>query len=352
MRIALDATYSIDPQPSGIAIYSRELMQGLAIQHPDDRFDHCYRPKQLRKAPRPSAANVRNRLLLPPLPTFIADVYHALNQRVDRRPAKAVVSTFHDLFVITGNYSSRDFRDRFTEQARQAASRSDLIIAVSKFTARQVEELLGFESSRIRVIPHGVRTPAVGLQDPIIGREKLILFVGALQTRKNVGRLVAAMDQLPRDWRLVLAGSLSGFQAEQILQQIARSRSKQRIELAGYVSADQLEHLYSRASVFAFPSLAEGFGMPVLEAMARGVPVLTSSSSALCEVAGDAALLVDPEDQDAIAGRLRLLIQDETLRLTLGKKGRKHAAQFSWDRAVRETWTVYRELSRGYATSP
>ncbi len=186
MRIALDATYSIDPQPSGIAVYSRELLSGLARIYSEDDFLHCYRLKQLQKAPQPAFPNVHRRLLLPPLPTFRAGLFHALNQRVDRRQAKKVVSTFHDLFVMTGEYSSPEFRLRFTKQARQAAQNSDYIIAVSQFTANQVSSLLGFDCSRIRVIPHGVHEPSV---DEAGAREDMILFVGALQTRKNIGRL-------------------------------------------------------------------------------------------------------------------------------------------------------------------
>jgi glycosyltransferase involved in cell wall biosynthesis len=342
VRIALDATYSIDARPSGIAIYSRELMAGLAAQERGHEFLHCYRPKQWRKAPRPLASNVRNRLLLPPLRTFSADIYHALNQRVDKRPAKKVISTFHDLFVMTGDYSSAEFRQRFTEQARGAARLSDLIIAVSEFTKRQVEELLGFERSRIRVVPHGVRAPA---SIPATSREKMILFVGALQRRKNVERLVAAMDYLPADWRLVLAGSPAGFQADRILEQIAQSGRREQITVTGYVPPNELEQLYWRASIFAFPSLDEGFGIPVIEAMAHGLPVVTSNRSALAEVGGGAALQVNPEDTGAIAAALSLLIDDAPLRNELAHAGLKHAGQFSWERSVRETWTVYSELS-------
>lgn len=342
MRIALDATYSIDPRPSGIAIYSRELMAGLASQYPSDSFLHCYRLKQLRKARRPSAANVRNRLLMPPFKTFSADIYHALNQRVDRRPAKKIVSTFHDLFVMTGDYSSPEFRKRFTEQARNAANRSDIIIAVSEFTAKQVADLLCFERSRIRVVSHGVRFPVT---IPAERRQKEILFVGALQARKNVQRLVAAMDELPSDWKLVLAGSPDGFQADRILQQIAASRRKKQIVVTGYLPAAELEQLFWRASIFAFPSLDEGFGIPVIEAMAHCLPVLTSDRSALAEVSGEAALHVNPEDTGSIASALKRLIEDEPLREALAARGRAHAVKFSWERAVHETWKVYAELA-------
>jgi glycosyltransferase involved in cell wall biosynthesis len=343
VRVALDATYSVAAQPSGIAVYSRRILDGLASQFPADQFLHCYRPKQYRRSPAEGAKNVRRRILLPWFGTGLrADVFHALNQRVDRRQGRRVVSTFHDLFVMTGEYSSPEFRKRFSAQAREAAQRSDLIIAVSQFTADQVSELLRVEQGRIRVIPHGVDT---FLQTPTQPRELLVLFVGALQARKNVSRLVEAFETMPTDWRLVLAGAPSGYQAGQILARIEASPARTRIEVAGYVSKAQLESLLARASIFAFPSLDEGFGIPVLEAMAWGVPVITSNSSALREVAGSAALLVNPMSTDEIAQALKRLAYEKDSRHELIQKGMARAAQFTWVRAVERTYEVYRELA-------
>ncbi len=335
MRIALDATYSVDPHPSGIAIYSRELLSGLARMFPQDEFLHCYRAKQF------TNARGRRRLLLPPLPTFRADLFHALNQRVDRRPAKKVISTFHDLFVMTGEYSSLEFRTRFAWQARRAAENSDLLIAVSKFTADQAAGLLHFDRSRIRVVPHGVHLP-LSADAPV--REEIVLFVGALQIRKNIARLVEAFESVPKPWKLVLAGSPSGYGAQSILERIERSPCRERIRVTGYISQTELQRLYSRASVFAFPSLDEGFGIPVLEAMAYGVPVITSSRSALPEIADGAAILIDPEQTDDLRDALYRLIHDSELRSRLVELGRARAELYSWERAVRETHSVYREL--------
>lgn len=342
MRIALDATYSIDPNPSGIAVYSRELLAALATAHPEDRFLHCYRPKQFRLADRPQAPNASNRLLLPPLPTFRADLFHALNQRVDRRPARRVVATFHDLFVMTNEYSALDFRERFTDQARRAAENSDLIITVSEFTADQVHSLLHVSRERVRVVPHGVRKP-----DRVDGslREKVVLFVGALQVRKNILRLVEAFEQMPSDWKLVLAGA-NGFGAGAILKRIQASSARERISATGYVSTEELNRLYTRASIFAFPSLDEGFGMPVLEAMSRGIAVITSNRSALKEVAGDAAILIDPYKREDIAGALNWLAEDSQKRKELEEAGMQRAGLFTWEAAVERTYAVYRELVR------
>jgi len=341
VRIALDATYSVDPHPSGIAIYSRELLLGLARLFPQNQFLHYYRVKQFKNASAPESPNVRRRLLLPPVPAFGADLFHALNQRVDRRPAPKVVSTFHDLFVMTGEYSSPDFRARFTRQARRAAQNSDFIVAVSEFTANQVRELLGFDASRIRVVPHGVNAP---IPEKFSAREEVILFVGALQKRKNVARLVKAFESQPAPWRLALAGSPSGYGAESILKQIEASPCRDRIQVTGYLSQAELNDWYARASIFAFPSLDEGFGIPVLEAMAHGVPVITSNRSALPEIAGDAAVLINPEQTEELGEALRRLIHDAELRARLSERGLERAKLYPWERAVRETYSVYCEL--------
>jgi O-antigen biosynthesis alpha-1,2-mannosyltransferase len=347
VQIALDATYSLGRNLSGVGVYSREVLFGLARSHPRDRFLFCYRPHRfLRSFHDPLPRNAARRILRG---APHADVFHALNQRVDA-PARRTVTTFHDLFVITGEYSTPEFRARFAEQAREAARRSDLIIAVSRFTAGQVEEFLAVEPSRIRVIPHGVHVPSEGPARQNIARQSLVLCVGAIQRRKNVARLVRAFERLPASWRLALAGAADGFGAAEELHAVESSPRRSDIEVLGYVTQTELEALYRRARIFAFPSLDEGFGMPVLEAMANSVPVITSNRSALPEVAGDAALLVTPDDPEEMAAALVRLASDQGLCDDLARRGRERALQFSWESALAKTWEVYKELNG--ATSP
>jgi glycosyltransferase involved in cell wall biosynthesis len=173
----------------------------------------------------------------------------------------------------------------------------------------------------------------------------MILSVGAIQIRKNTARLIQAFESLPPDWSLVLAGSPTGYGAAQILERIEMSRAKDRIHVAGYVSPQELEDFYARAAIFALPSLDEGFGIPVLEAMAHGVPVVTSNCSALPEVAGDAALLVDPMNADQLAATLSQLANNPEMRDFLAKTGFERVAAFPWRRAVDETYAVYREVA-------
>ena len=340
MNIALDATYSRGRDLSGVGVYSQELLAGLAAAHPEARFQFCYRsqrflPSFLSHLP----ANASRFLLGEDRVPGSADLFHGLNQRLPRARLRRAVATFHDLFVLTDDYSTPEFRQRFAEQARQAAARADRIIAVSQFTARQVVDLLGVEAGRVRVVHHGVRVAAAM---PVV-REKIILHVGAIQRRKNIAGLVDAFERVDAEWQLVLAGS-AGYGAPEILARIARASSRERIRVLGYVPAAELAGWYRRAAIFAFPSLDEGFGMPVLEAMAAGTPVVASNRAAVPEVAGDAAWLVNPENTEELANALVELTRNPDRRAELSRLGLRRAAQFSWDQAVEQTWQVYCEL--------
>jgi glycosyltransferase involved in cell wall biosynthesis len=193
------------------------------------------------------------------------------------------------------------------------------------------------------VVWHGVR-PLDQAPPTDAQRENLVLHVGAIQKRKNLPLLIDAFERLDAGWRLVLAGS-QGYGAEQTMERIARSPARERIELTGWVDDQQLEQLYRRARIFAFPSLDEGFGIPVLEAMARGIPVVTSDRGALREVAGTAAVVVDVSgDAEQLALALRRLAMDAGERRLLREQGLAHASRHSWQAAAAQTWEVYQEL--------
>jgi glycosyltransferase involved in cell wall biosynthesis len=341
MRIALDATYSIGDELSGVGLYSREILNGIAKAHPEVHFDFAYRShRYLRARKTEMPENASRRLLAEPLGPRSAALFHGLNQRLPHFSLRRSVVTFHDLFVMTGEYSTPDFRMRFTEQARDAAARADAIIAVSAFTRQQVVSLLGVAPEKVSIVHHGTRPLAIPSG---IAREKIILSVGAIQKRKNIARLAEAFAAVDDSWTLVLAGS-SGYEAAEILAQIEQSPAHQRIVLPGYVTPADLAKWYAQASIFAFPSLDEGFGMPLLEAMSAGIPIVTSDRSALPEVAGDAALLVDPTSTDAIAGALRSLTEDLGLRQDLIQRGIARARSFRWEKAIQETWAVYQRV--------
>jgi glycosyltransferase involved in cell wall biosynthesis len=341
VRIALDATTSLGEGLSGVGVYSREIMHGLAASAAGvDGWDWFYRSQRYWRALRSAVPrNVRRRLLADTWGDRSAALFHGLAQRLPKKRFRRQVATFHDLFVLTAEYSTAEFRARFAEQAREAAAGSDLIIAVSAFTASQIESLLHVPRERIRVVPHGVLPRVL----PAVPRENVVLSVGAIQKRKNQARLVRAFRAMPPGWKLVLGGS-RGFDAEDTLREAAQSPRAADIQVTGYLGENELAAWYARARIFAFPSLDEGFGMPALEAMMAGVPVIAGNRSALPEVCGDAAVLVDADSEEELASALQTLAEDEAKRAGLIARGKIRAAEFTWPRAVRETLQVYREL--------
>lgn len=341
MRIALDSTYSTGPELTGVGVYSREISHGLVERHPEASYRFLYRSHKFAKSFRDKLP--RGVYRWPFTESWLPghDLFHGLNQRVPNASTRRCVTTFHDLFVMSGDYSTPEFRERFTAQARQAAERSDLILCVSDFTASQVESLLNIPKSRLRVIHHGVHAPAA-LPDAAI-RENIVLSVGSIQKRKNTARLVEAFERTRPGWKLTLAGA-AGFGATEITEQIRNSPRAADIEVTGYITNAKLESLYRRASLFAFPSLDEGFGIPVIEAMAWGVPVITSDRSALAEVSGEAAIHVSPFDTNALTHAMQTLMDQPSLRRELIARGRDWSTHFTWGRAVDATWSAYREL--------
>ena len=355
MTIGLDATYSLDRIPTGIAVYSSQLIRALARSEPDERFLLCYRANRFLWALRqPLPEPNCSRRLLEDFACFLfrsrVAVFHGLNQRLPKCRFRRTVTTFHDLFVMTGDYSTPEFRERFTVLAKDAAERSDQIIAVSDYTARQVAALLHYPREEISVVHHGVEpAPAFPAEQLLAFRRELgleapfVLHVGALQARKNIERLVEAFEGMGAPYRLVLAGSL-GYGAEKVLRRIERSPVEALIHRLDYVDRETLALLYRTAAVLAFPSLDEGFGLPLLEAMSAGLPVVTSDRGALPEVAGDAALIVDPENPGAIRNALLDAIEDGTIRRRLINAGLKRCDEFSWVKAAHETFRVYQKL--------
>jgi glycosyltransferase involved in cell wall biosynthesis len=172
---------------------------------------------------------------------------------------------------------------------------------------------------------------------------RYILYIGVLEPRKNIPRLIGAFARIAASVPdVVLAvGGKKGWMYDQIFDQVQRSGLAERVRFLGYVPHADLPALYTGARVFAYPSSHEGFGLPVLEAMRCGAAVVTSNVSALPEVAGDAALQVDPDDEAALAQALLRLAGEESLRAELGRRARARAAEFSWARCARETLQVY-----------
>ncbi len=263
------------------------------------------------------------------------------------------VVTFHDLFALENpEWFSTGYAWWYRQIMPRLARNSKQLIAVSEYTKERMVALLSIPSEKIRVIHSGIgeqfrpQPPeAIALMHRRLQlpSRRYVLSVSSLEPRKNVGRILEAWalaaPLLPEDCWLVLAGgkgSAGVFAGEQL------DGSAPRVHLTGYVDDELLPALYAGAEAFIYPSLAEGFGFPVLEAMACGTPSLTANNSSLPEVTGDAALHVDPMSVGEIVEGLVALINSSSLRDELKGKGLHQAARFSWDRATAETLDVLR----------
>lgn len=259
-------------------------------------------------------------------------------------PGRATV-TVHDLgykvFPSAHPAKSRRYLDWTT---RYSARRARLVLADSAATAHDLTRFYGTPSRKIRVVYPGVDAPHVGDVEAVRRKyglpERYLLFIGTLQPRKNIARLVQAFHQaaLP-DTALVLAGG-KGW-----LYDPAWTNGVENVILPGYVDEADKGALYAGALALVFPSLYEGFGFPVLEAMHCGTPVLCSNTSSLPELAGDAALLVDPNDTTAIAEGMRQLADDAALRQTLRTHGYVQALKFTWAAAARQALSAFEEIA-------
>jgi glycosyltransferase involved in cell wall biosynthesis len=282
-----------------------------------------------------------------------ARLFHGLNQRLPRAHYPARVVTIHDLFPLTSlEYSKPEFQRHFSEVLRKTIAAADRIIAVSDATRHQLLRYTEADDSKIRVVHHGVDPPQIPSQaeqdafrERVLGLqpgERFLLNVGTIQVRKNIGNIALALKAAPQ-LRLVLAGG-DGFGAEQIISLIENEGLSERIIRLGHTPSDRLPLLYSTAHALVFPSIEEGFGFPILEAMSYGLPVITSNCSSMPEVAGEAALLVNPRDVSQISEAMRRLAEDDTLVADLRERGKQRASLFTWEKCASETWAVYDEL--------
>lgn len=367
MRIGIDISRMATMARTGTEHYASEVVAAIARHDPVNAYTlYC---NQLPARLPPLGANMTVRCI--PMPRLWTHV--RLSSEVLRHPPDVLfipahvlplgaplvrrmrtVVTVHDLGYLrypeAHTTAQRLYLRLSTVWSARAASH---LIAVSAATRSDLVRLAGISPDRITVVHHGVaerfRQPVA---DPararaiVGGDEPYFLYVGTVQPRKNLVRVIEAFADASRRLAgagiapvLVIAGK-RGWLSEGIARRAAELGIAGRVRFAGYVADDDLPTLYREALAFVFPSLYEGFGMPVLEAMACGTPVLTSNSSSLPEVAGNAALVVDPLDTGAITEGMVCLACDAALRQELRQRGYQRAAQFTWDRCAEETLRV------------
>lgn len=269
-------------------------------------------------------------------------------------PGTRTLVTLHDLsFVRLPHCFPPTLHEYLMRNVPLAARRADLILADSEHTRRDVIELLGVTPQRVRTVYPGVEPrfcPIADADTLQAVREKyhlpsqFILSVGTVQPRKNYAALISALARLPHaDIHLVIVGG-RGWLYQDIFARVDELGLQERVHFVGFAADADLPAIYNLAQVFALPTLYEGFGLPPLEAMACGVPVLTSDNSSLPEVVGDAGLMVDAGDMDALTDALTRLLDDADLRRTLIERGLARARRFTWQDTARQVLQAYQDM--------
>jgi len=372
MRICINASPAVH-HVAGLGRYTQELMTALLAIDSENQYVAFYN--------RPSEAKVDPPLdriphLTTNLPTkpwrFSAllahftripqdrmfphvDLFHATDHLLPRFSGVRSVFTLHDL-VFRFYHETHKLLNRWflTLMMPRFLKAADAVLAVSEWTKKDGVELYGLDEDRIRVIYEGVKPrfrPASAESMSALRQkygivEEFILSVGTIEPRKNLTSLLEAYRSLKDgqpELQLVIVGK-KGWLYEGFFRRLRELGLEDEVIFPGFVPDDDLPPLYSAADLFVFPSLYEGFGLPVLEAMACGTPVVTSNASSLPEVVGDAAVLVDPNDVQALIRAMSAVLDNKELHGELRAKGPRQAAKFSWENAARETLAVYTSL--------
>lgn len=372
MRIGIDARIAYYTK-AGIGQYTIQLSRSLA----KIASEHEFVLLQSRKDPQPIVENnhvERTSLWTPshhrleqwllsmelPLRRLELDLLHSPDfippLRVNN--LKSVI-TVHDLAFLHWPHFLTADSARYYGQVDRAWRRADHVIAVSESTKADLVSLMGVPSEKITVVYEAANSlfrpiPEAEARSFLRGKfplpDQFVLFVSTIEPRKNIDTLLRAYYRLRKDYGvtagLVLAGAI-GWLSDQVFEEVQRLDLRQHVTFLGRVDNDDLLYLYNCARCLAHPSRYEGFGLTPLEAMACGTPVVVSNVSSLPEIAGDAALLADPDNDEEIAVALHRLLSDEELHRQLSEKGRARARTFSWTRAAEETLAVYEKVLCG-----
>ena len=376
MRIGLDGFPLLTPR-TGVGHYTFELARALALLAPSDAFEliapgpfpssiiedirlNC--PGNLRAVNTDANSIRRRRWWAVGLPLYLRkaslDLFHGTNYEVPLWSKRRSVLTIHDLSILLhpGTHQAelaRRARRRLPVMARSAG----MIVTAAECVRREISEHLHVQADRVAVTPFAPRSgfqtvppeQAKETKQRLGIEDEFVLFVGTVEPRKNLLTLVRAFDQILRQTsrrpQLVVAGA-EGWLMDELLAFIKESAIGDRLRFTGYLDDDDLRALYSSCAVFVYPSIYEGFGLPPLEAMACGAPVIASNIATFRETLGSAAQLIELNDVEALSRSIVEVLDDEDLRRGLSRRGLEQAAKFSWERTAQLTLEVYREVLR------
>jgi glycosyltransferase involved in cell wall biosynthesis len=367
MRIALDVS-PLARNRAGIGTYVAHLLTALVRVAPDHDY-WFYTPQPLpEKDLAVFGAYPQVRIIH--CPSFLmglrafwdqVDLFHGLNFKLRGWGRRGGIVTIYDLSVDRLGLPSRKLfgQRRSFLRTRRTALRASRVITISEHSAADIVGLFGVPRQRIALVRPAVSPEFCPIADSGqiaavkarygIGRDSFVLSGGGSEPRKNIEMLVEAFGKAPRlrdRMNLVVVGGMDRG-AEAIRSAIGRAGLEQAVILTGHIPLDDLRALYAGCALFAFPSLYEGFGMPPLEAMACGAPVICSNASSLPEAVGDAALLVDPRDQEAWAQAMTNVAEEAELAQDLRRRGLLRAKAFSWEQSARDLLGVYQDLMQG-----
>ncbi len=373
MRIGIDAT-ALPPQPVGAGNYIIQLIRALASLKVNDEFVIFaqQRGQALISLPEndsfewtiledrnPGSRLIWEQTLFPQLiKRSGVDLLHSMHYtRPVRLPCASVV-TFHDMtFFLYPELHTRAKRLFFPLAIRASARQADALTAVSESTRQDAIRVLGISPEKIAATQLGVDPAFRPINDAGFKRviaekydlpERFILYVGLLEPRKNLPMLIRAYKRLidgGENFKLVLVGRY-GWRYEELLRQINNLDLEGMVHFTGYVSQEDLPLVYNLSSLFVYPTLYEGFGLPALEAMACGVPVITTDVSSLPEIVGEAGILVPVNNVEALYGAMIAVLGDEDLRRKMINKGIQRAAKFTWEQTAKLTFQVYQQVMR------
>ncbi len=374
MRVGFDVRPFLKEE-TGVGIYFRNLLFALAKIDQEneyilfssswkDRFEPRKIPPFVHKRfkdfryPVKAVNFLWNKLGWPSMDLFFKtrlDLTHSPTPLVLPSSGKKIVTVYDLCFLEYPHLSDDESRHVFSSRIEQSLHRADGIITISHFSQEQILKRFSINKGKIYVTPLGIEHDfwsdiAKDETERIKSKFNLpasyLLFVGAQEPRKNIGKLIEALKIVHMQYKkipLVLAGR-QGKDSAVVRERIKAHDLEQWVYTTGYLNDLELRCVYRLASAFVFPSICEGFGLPLLEAMASGIPVVASQAPALPEICQDAALFFDPEVPEEIAESILHVLKDETLRTALVHRGDQRVKDFSWELTAQKTLSIYRSL--------